>query len=88
MRTRTGSPATAPPHPPVTPRKHRDEEHDRVETEFWQRIDDLQKRYHGAQQDIADVLGVRRNQIHRQTTVSCLVRLHQEEGRCASSELR
>ncbi|MFB7852926.1 hypothetical protein ACFC34_38740 [Streptomyces sp. NPDC056053] len=45
----------------------RDAEHDRVETEFWQEIDALQSRYHGAQQDIADALGVKRNQILRQT---------------------
>ncbi|MER8233167.1 hypothetical protein [Streptomyces sp. NPDC094049] len=47
--------------------KRREQEHDRIETEFWQQIDDLQKRYHGAQQDIADALGVKRNQILRQT---------------------
>ncbi|GGT78822.1 hypothetical protein ABT368_31825 [Streptomyces althioticus] len=47
--------------------KRRDEEHERIETEFWQEIDRLQKRYHGAQQDIADALDVKRNQILRQT---------------------
>ncbi|WP_331726576.1 hypothetical protein [Streptomyces uncialis] len=47
--------------------RHRDEEHDRVETEFWQTIDRLQGHYHGAQQDIADALDVKRNQILRQT---------------------
>ncbi|MFD5342314.1 hypothetical protein ACFWJY_00710 [Streptomyces anulatus] len=41
--------------------------HDRVETEFWRSIDELQSRYHGAQQDIADVLGVKRNQVRVQT---------------------
>ncbi|MEJ8653649.1 hypothetical protein WKI65_37795 [Streptomyces sp. MS1.AVA.3] len=46
---------------------HRDEEHERVETEFWQTIDELQHSYHGAQQDIADALNVKRNQILRQT---------------------
>ncbi|WP_331763961.1 hypothetical protein [Streptomyces cyaneofuscatus] len=47
--------------------QRRDEEHERIETEFWQTIDALQGRYHGAQQDIADALDVRRNQILRQT---------------------
>lgn len=47
--------------------KRRDDEHERIETEFWQEIDRLQKRYHGAQQDIADALDVKRNQILRQT---------------------
>ncbi|MFC8793351.1 hypothetical protein [Streptomyces cinereoruber] len=47
--------------------KRREQEHERIETEFWQEIDDLQKRYHGAQQDIADALDVKRNQILRQT---------------------
>ncbi|MGQ4732626.1 hypothetical protein ACUN3E_33845 [Streptomyces sp. Ju416(a)] len=47
--------------------QRRDEEHERVETEFWQSIDVLQGRYHGAQQDIADALDVKRNQILRQT---------------------
>ncbi|MER0450104.1 hypothetical protein ABR738_37135 [Streptomyces sp. Edi4] len=47
--------------------EHRDTEHERVETEFWQTIDALQSRYHGAQQDIADALDVKRNQILRQT---------------------
>ncbi|MBT1183924.1 hypothetical protein HET69_07815 [Streptomyces sp. CJ_13] len=47
--------------------QHRDAEHDRVETEFWQTIDALQSSYHGAQQDIADVLDVKRNQVLRQT---------------------
>ncbi|MFI6530253.1 hypothetical protein [Streptomyces uncialis] len=47
--------------------RHRDEEHDRVETEFWREIDRLQSHYHGAQQDIADALDVKRNQILRQT---------------------
>ncbi|MEU3978140.1 hypothetical protein [Streptomyces bacillaris] len=42
-------------------------ERERVETEFWQEIDRLQGRYHGAQQDIADALDVKRNQILRQT---------------------
>ncbi|MFB8442720.1 hypothetical protein ACFC7A_27080 [Streptomyces niveus] len=48
-------------------RKHRDDEHERVEAQFWQEIDRLQKRYHGAQQDIADDLDIKRNQILRQT---------------------
>lgn len=47
--------------------KRRDDEHERIETEFWQEIDHLQKRYHGAQQDIADALNVKRNQVLRQT---------------------
>ncbi|MGW2089088.1 hypothetical protein [Streptomyces sp. NPDC001880] len=47
--------------------KRREQEHERIETEFWQEIDRLQKRYHGAQQDIADALDVKRNQILRQT---------------------
>ncbi|MFC8009239.1 hypothetical protein [Streptomyces cinereoruber] len=47
--------------------KRREEERERVETEFWQEIDRLQKRYHGAQQDVADALGVKRNQVLRQT---------------------
>ena len=47
--------------------KRREEERERIETEFWQEIDRLQKRYHGAQQDIADALDVKRNQILRQT---------------------
>lgn len=47
--------------------KRRDDEHERIETEFWQEINRLQKRYHGAQQDIADALDVKRNQILRQT---------------------
>ncbi|HBF85895.1 MAG TPA: hypothetical protein DD420_40060 [Streptomyces sp.] len=47
--------------------QRRDEEHERVETEFWQSIDVLQGRYHGAQQDIADALDIKRNQILRQT---------------------
>lgn len=48
-------------------KQRREEEHERVETEFWQEIDRLQRRYHGAQQDIADALDVKRNQILRQT---------------------
>lgn len=47
--------------------KRRDDEHDRIESEFWREIDVLQRRYHGAQQDIADALDVKRNQILRQT---------------------
>lgn len=47
--------------------QRRELEHERVETEFWQEIDRLQKRYHGAQQDVADVLDVKRNQVLRQT---------------------
>jgi hypothetical protein len=47
--------------------QRRESERERVETEFWQEIDRLQGRYHGAQQDIADVLDVKRNQILRQT---------------------
>ncbi|WP_328380710.1 hypothetical protein OHB13_38360 (plasmid) [Streptomyces sp. NBC_00440] len=47
--------------------KHRDDEHERVETEFWQEIDALQGSYHGAQQDIAVALDVKRNQVLRQT---------------------
>lgn len=47
--------------------KRRDHDHQRIETEFWQEINRLQKRYHGAQQDIADALDVKRNQILRQT---------------------
>ncbi|WDM16484.1 hypothetical protein J3S85_36370 [Streptomyces lavenduligriseus] len=47
--------------------QRREQEHERIETEFWQKIDRLQKRYHGAQQDIADALDVKRNQILRQT---------------------
>ncbi|WP_331720669.1 hypothetical protein OG543_30140 (plasmid) [Streptomyces sp. NBC_01178] len=47
--------------------RHREEEHERIETEFWQEIDRLRKRYHGAQQDIADALDVKYNQILRQT---------------------
>ncbi|MFS0696699.1 hypothetical protein [Streptomyces nitrosporeus] len=47
--------------------QRRDEEHERAETEFWQSIDVLQGRYHGAQQDIADELGIKRNQVLRQT---------------------
>ncbi|MDP9954295.1 MULTISPECIES: hypothetical protein [Streptomyces] len=47
--------------------QRREEEHERIETEFWQAIDGLQKRYHGAQQDIADALDIKRNQITRQT---------------------
>ncbi|MCG7525174.1 hypothetical protein MHW47_12080 [Streptomyces sp. OfavH-34-F] len=47
--------------------KRRDDSHERIETEFWQEIDSLQKRYHGAQQDIADALNVKRNQVLRQT---------------------
>ncbi|WP_322872203.1 hypothetical protein [Streptomyces goshikiensis] len=47
--------------------QHRDAEHDRVETEFWQTIDALQSSYHGAQQDIADALTIKRNQVLRQT---------------------
>ncbi|MCX5207604.1 hypothetical protein OG897_40145 [Streptomyces sp. NBC_00237] len=42
-------------------------ERERIEAEFWQEIDTLQKSYHGAQQDIADVLDVQRNQVLRQT---------------------
>ncbi|UTR83669.1 hypothetical protein [Streptomyces cavourensis] len=42
-------------------------ERERIESEFWQEIDRLQGRYHGAQQDIADALGVKRNQVLRQT---------------------
>lgn len=45
----------------------REQGHERVETEFWLEINDLQKRYHGAQQDIADALGIKRNQVLRQT---------------------
>ncbi|GAA1376689.1 hypothetical protein ACFPK5_00915 [Streptomyces beijiangensis] len=48
-------------------KRHREDEHERVEAEFWQGIDALQGSYHGAQQDIADALDVRRNQILRQT---------------------
>ncbi|MCZ1012678.1 hypothetical protein [Streptomyces lydicus] len=47
--------------------ERREKEHERIETDFWQETDRLQKRYHGAQQDIADVLGVKRNQVLRQT---------------------
>ncbi|MEU8708705.1 hypothetical protein OG596_39025 (plasmid) [Streptomyces sp. NBC_01102] len=47
--------------------QRRESERERVETEFWQEIDRLQGRYHGAQQDIADALDVKRNQILRQT---------------------
>ncbi|MFE3770864.1 hypothetical protein [Streptomyces sp. NPDC059122] len=47
--------------------QRREQEHERIETEFWQEIDRLQKQYHGAQQDIADALDVKRNQILRQT---------------------
>ncbi|WP_030705121.1 MULTISPECIES: hypothetical protein [unclassified Streptomyces] len=47
--------------------QRREEEHERIETEFWQEIDGLQKRYHGAQQDIADALDIKRNQVTRQT---------------------
>lgn len=47
--------------------ERRDREHARIETEFWQEIDRLQKRYHGAQQDIAAALNVKRNQVLRQT---------------------
>ncbi|HWU08460.1 MAG TPA: hypothetical protein VN520_19120 [Streptomyces sp.] len=47
--------------------QRREKERERVETEFWQEIDRLQRRYHGAQQDIADALDVKRNQILRQT---------------------
>ncbi|MFY0516054.1 hypothetical protein ACOMD4_37565 [Streptomyces anulatus] len=45
----------------------RDERHEAVEAEFWQFVDQLQRSYHGAQSDIADALGVKRNQILRQT---------------------
>ncbi|EYT78011.1 hypothetical protein CF54_39980 [Streptomyces sp. Tu 6176] len=47
--------------------KRRNDGHERIETEFWQEIDRMQKRYHGAQQDIADALDVKRNQVLRQT---------------------
>ncbi|MFJ7023493.1 MULTISPECIES: hypothetical protein [unclassified Streptomyces] len=47
--------------------ERRASERERIETEFWQEIDRLQSRYHGAQQDIADALDVKRNQILRQT---------------------
>lgn len=47
--------------------QRRESERERVETEFWQEIDRLQGRYHGAQQDIADALDIKRNQILRQT---------------------
>ncbi|WP_394426930.1 hypothetical protein [Streptomyces sp. SGAir0957] len=47
--------------------QRREQERERIETEFWQEIDRLQSRYHGAQQDIASVLDVKRNQILRQT---------------------
>ncbi|MEU9061697.1 hypothetical protein AB0D13_23260 [Streptomyces sp. NPDC048430] len=47
--------------------QRRESERERVEIEFWQEIDRLQGRYHGAQQDIADALDVKRNQILRQT---------------------
>ncbi|MFJ4966739.1 hypothetical protein ACIP6P_30530 [Streptomyces sp. NPDC088729] len=47
--------------------QHRATERERLEAEFWQEIDRLQSRYHGAQQDIADELGIKRNQILRQT---------------------
>ncbi|MFB6814486.1 hypothetical protein ACFCV8_08065 [Streptomyces sp. NPDC056347] len=48
-------------------KKRREDGHDRVETDFWMAIDALQKRYHGAQQDIADALGIKRNQVLKQT---------------------
>lgn len=32
-----------------------------------QQIDRLQRRYHGAQQDVADTLDIQRNQVRRQT---------------------
>ncbi|MEV0580900.1 hypothetical protein [Streptomyces sp. NPDC050392] len=51
----------------ATASQRRESERERVETEFWQEIDRLQGRYHGAQQDIADALDVKRNQILRQT---------------------
>ncbi|MFD0197002.1 hypothetical protein ACWHAN_25970 [Streptomyces albidoflavus] len=47
--------------------KRRDDAHLRAETEFWQEIDRLQRRYHGAQQDVADTLEIQRNQVRRQT---------------------
>ncbi|WP_030220383.1 hypothetical protein [Streptomyces bikiniensis] len=47
--------------------QRRESEHERIETEFWQEIDRLQRRYHGAQQDVANALDVKRNQILRQT---------------------
>ncbi|WP_030704947.1 MULTISPECIES: hypothetical protein [unclassified Streptomyces] len=47
--------------------ERRELERNRIETEFWQQIDRLQNSYHGAQQDIADELGIKRNQILRQT---------------------
>ncbi|MEU2100482.1 hypothetical protein ABZ741_39930 [Streptomyces globisporus] len=47
--------------------QHRATERERLEAAFWQEIDRLQGLYHGAQQDIADELGIKRNQILRQT---------------------
>lgn len=47
--------------------QHRATERERIEAEFWQEIDRLQKRYHGAQQDVADALDIKRNQILKQT---------------------
>ncbi|MEU0102916.1 hypothetical protein [Streptomyces sp. NPDC006267] len=47
--------------------QHRATERERLDAEFWQEVDRLQGSYHGAQQDIADELGIKRNQILRQT---------------------
>ncbi|MFF4393646.1 hypothetical protein ACFY0G_44110 [Streptomyces sp. NPDC001552] len=48
-------------------KEHREREHERIEAEFWQAIDALRGSYHGAQQDIADALDVKYNQVLRQT---------------------
>ncbi|MER5556358.1 hypothetical protein ABT001_32675 [Streptomyces sp. NPDC002793] len=39
----------------------------RLEAQVWQEVDRLQGSYHGAQQGTADELGLKRNQILRQT---------------------
>ncbi|MFE4206090.1 hypothetical protein ACFRSX_32775 [Streptomyces goshikiensis] len=36
-----------------------------AETEFWHRIGELSKSYHGAQQDVADALGRQRDYVYK-----------------------
>ncbi|MFJ6784509.1 hypothetical protein [Streptomyces yangpuensis] len=36
-----------------------------AETEFWQRMGELSKSYHGAQQDVADAMGRKRDYVYK-----------------------
>ncbi|MEV7442969.1 hypothetical protein AB0O22_17750 [Streptomyces sp. NPDC091204] len=36
-----------------------------AETEFWRRMGELSKSYHGAQQDVADAMGRKRDYVYK-----------------------